>query len=108
MRRTKPAAAYKRLLALALCVAIAAVSLAAVAYLAAHAGHAHDHLGRGSGCAVCAQLDTAQSLLRQLHGVLPGLTLAILALLGALSLLYHALRCCHFATPVILKVRLNN
>ena len=98
----------KRIAALAFLLCFVVASLLSQALMLTHTGHEHDHYGPSGECAVCTCIQNAETLRRQFGAA--GGSVMPMALIG----LYAAavLLCCvfalRFATPVYLKIRLNN
>ena len=68
----------------------------------------HDHYGPGSECAVCTHIQNAEALRRQFGAAGDStVPMALVGLFAAVALLYCAVAFCA-ATPVYLKIRLNN
>ncbi|MDR1453579.1 MAG: hypothetical protein LBJ25_06375 [Candidatus Margulisbacteria bacterium] len=99
---------FWRGLALFLFLAFIAVNLFSDIYGIAHWGHEHDCAGANGGCAVCLAVQAAQSLNLKLF--VPGApALPVLFFLAAAIILNKPRGGSLFsATPVDLKVRLNN
>ena len=95
-------------IALVLCACFVLLFLLTSAFVFTGLNHVHDHNGENGGCATCAMLTAAESLLRHLSS-----SAALTAF--AWSGVYYAL--CSFVfvfvviatlAPVGLKVRMNN
>ena len=97
----------KRIIALALLACFVSVSLLSAVFVFTHANHVHDHLGAGGGCATCAQIQIAESLLLQ-SGVSAGNgAFAFISLLSALAAIC-LISLFGFQTLIKLKARMNN
>jgi len=97
----------KRITALVFLLCFVAASLLSQAIILTHAGHEHDHFGSGGECAVCTYIQNAEALRRQFGAVSSVVVTALVGLFAIATLL-----CCavafRSATPVYLKIRLNN
>jgi len=97
----------KRVAALALLLCFLMVALLSGAFILTHANHQHDHLGVGGECAVCAQIHSLENQLKQFGAASGGVSFGLAGLFAVTALL-----CCvsvtQYATPVRLKIRLNN
>ena len=70
-----------RIIALAFLVCFLIVSVLSSAFIFTHAEHAHDHNGVDGSCATCAQLQSAENILKQLCTALAG-ALFVIAEIG--------------------------
>lgn len=98
----------KRTGTLLLIITFVLVILLSTAFIFTHADHEHDHNGSEGTCATCAQLYTAQNLLKNLTAVILVLAAALNAFL-VLGVIVRALSCkLGIHTLVSLKARLDN
>lgn len=93
----------RRLLALLVCVCIAAVFLLSEWFIFTHA----DHDCTGEHCSVCAQIHTLENLLKQL-GLAPIIVMAAFFNSFAAFALVNRGNIHAAITPITLKVRMNN
>ena len=77
------------------------------ALILTHADHAHDHDGVNGSCLVCAQIQNAESLLKQIGTALACLLLAVAGLFAVVGAFQAWFFCAQCSTPVALKIRLN-
>lgn len=94
----------KRLLAMLFCVCFIAVSLLTTTFIITHA----DHDCAGHDCPVCAQIHLAENLLKQLSMVTSCFAFTFAGLLAILSAFALIIPHIDLATPVTLKVKMNN
>lgn len=97
-----------RKIALALCGCIILAVLLSLAFFISHAGHKHDVNGPDGRCAICIQITSAQHLLKQLSIAVLAASFAFGSLHSVFSSLKAYCISAGFATPISLKVRLNN
>lgn len=98
----------KRLVVLAFLLCFIVVSMLSQAFILTHADHAHDNNGVGGGCATCAQIQSAENLLKQLGTAVINAAAAFTGLFTVIAIIQSAFSDITLLTPVTLKIRMNN
>jgi len=101
-------ASNRGIIAFAIMVCLITASMFSAAYMMAHAGHDHDHNGAGETCAVCAEIQAAGNLLKQMGAAVCGASFALACLFSIKAALCAISSSFPFQTPVDLKTRMNN
>ena len=97
-----------KIAALAFLTCFLVVSIISGAFILSHADHNHDQNGVGGGCETCAQIQSAETILKQFGIVLCGALFAIAGLYAAVRAFKAISVNIPLCTPVTLKIRLNN
>lgn len=98
----------KRTLTLAILICFIIVSLLSGTFILTHTNHTHDHNGTGGACSTCAQIQSAENLLKQL-GTASLVAASVFASLFSAAAFTQALSpITAMLTPVMLKIRMNN
>jgi len=95
-------------IALLICVFIISGSLLSTLFLLVHGEHKHDHDGVDNNCVICAHIQNAENILKQIGAAIKNafiMSAGLLSMFAALSVIYFLTG---FRTPVKLKVRINN
>jgi len=95
-------------IALALLVCFILVSLLSATFIGAHSRHEHGHNGANGSCLVCAQIQNANNLLRQIFSAVSSTPLAYINLFFAAAFLCSVLPFHQVKTLVKLKIQMNN
>jgi Mn2+/Fe2+ NRAMP family transporter len=97
-----------RLIAAFICACFIAALVLSSAFIVTHINHEHDDCGADGGCAVCAHIAAAESLLKTVSAA-AALSAAALGAMSAALIISEAARCgIADKTLIGLKVRLNN
>jgi len=97
-----------RIIALIFLVCFLVVSILSSAFILTHADHEHDHNGVSGSCATCAQLQSAENILKQFSTALLGVLFSIAGLYAAIVILKAIAVHVSLSTPVALKIKMNN
>lgn len=98
----------KRLIALAFLLCFIVVSIFSEAFIRTHADHAHENNGVGGGCATCAQIQSAENLLKQLATAVVSTASALVGMFAVIAIIQFDSSNITLLTPVTLKIRMNN
>ena len=77
-------------------------------YILAHANHDHNHDGIGGSCTVCAHIQSAENLLKQLAMASKSMSFIIVGLFFMATFLYVVSSLEIYSTLVNLKIRMND
>ena len=98
----------KRLIVLVVLLCFIVVSILSEVFILTHADHEHDHDGAHGSCAVCAQIQSAESLLKRLGTFAISAVFLFGGLLAAIAVMRSAFCAIILLSPVALKIRMNN
>jgi len=98
----------KRTAAFALLVCLLAVSFFSASLSVAHISHEHNESGANGCCAICAKIQNAENLFKQLITALGGEVFNASLLFGSAAVLLPITISITAYTPVKLKIRMNN
>ena len=109
-------ASNKGIIAFAITVCLITASLFSAAFILAYADHSHDfdnnhshgHDGAGETCVVCAEIQAAGNLLKQMGAAVCGASFALACYLSTKAVLSAVSSPFPFQTPVDMKTRMNN
>ena len=97
-----------RIIALAFLVCFLVVSVLSSAFILTHTDHQHDHNGTNGSCATCAQLQSAENVLKQFSTALIGAWFALAGLFVTIKTFQAIAGYVYFSTPVTQKIKMNN
>ena len=101
-------ATKKRFLALTFIVCFLIVSIVTNAFTITHADHEHDRNGIEGSCATCAQLFSADNILKQFSVAVVGTFFAMAGIFVAIAAVKAIASQISLSTLILLKTRLNN
>lgn len=97
-----------KFVALTVLICFIVVSLLSGAFILTHADHEHDHNGVSGTCATCAQIQSAENLLKQLGTAVINAASVLAGLFASIAIIRSAFSNATLLTPVTLKIRMNN
>ena len=98
----------KTLIVLALLLCFIVVSMLSEVFILTHADHAHDNIGVDAGCSTCAQIQSAENLLKQLGTAIVSAVSMFAGLFAVIAIMGSVSSDITLLTPVTLKIRMNN
>lgn len=97
----------KRVAALVLLLSFFVVFLTAEVFFLTHSRHIHDYRGFGGSCAACAQIQYAESLIKQFGAALINISFGFIQAVSAVAVICAIFFLTVIRTPVKLKTRMN-
>ena len=77
-------------------------------FISTHKNHKHDFGGIGGSCTVCAQIKSAENILKQFNTALICASIAVISLCTSIGAVKAVFISSFPNTPVKLKIRMNN
>ena len=97
-----------RIIAFAFLACFLVIFILSSAFILTHVDHEHDHNGVNGSCATCAQILSAENILKQFSTALLGVLFAIAELYAAIGILKAIAVYASLSTPITLKIKMNN
>ena len=98
----------KRIIALAFLVCFLAAVILSTAFILTHADHEHDHNGAKGSCTICAQIQSAENLIKQFSTAFLGVLFAIAGLYTFVRTLKVISVYVSLSNPITQKIRINS